>query len=223
MLALALGYVIAFIIGNLPGVSSDVRQDASTVQTLIVGAFAAELVVKVAVADSRFEYLRTHWLDVIIVLVPFLRPLRLLVVLPFLARAMVGLNRVMSSFRGIYVLVVGLLTVFTGAGLVVIFERHADGPIRSFGDALWWAITTITTVGYGDTYPVTSQGQAVAVVIMIVGITLFGLLTAGIAAYFVEDTSSEEVRKQGDQTELILKKLEILEKAIEELKKDGKS
>lgn len=147
-----------------------------------VALFAAELVIKVAVAERRWAYLRAHWIDVLIVVVPFLRPLRALRVLrllPFLARGALGLRRVMGPYRGAYVLVIGLGAVLVSAALVAIFEQDADGSIPGFGDALWWAATTVTTVGYGDKFPVTPEGRAVAVFLMIIGIALFGMLTAG--------------------------------------------
>ena len=75
--------------------------------------------------------------------------------------------------------------VYLGAVGVLDSERDAHGAnITSFGDALWWASTTISTFGYGDRYPVTTQGQVIAVGLMIVGIGLLGLLTAGFAAWF---------------------------------------
>ncbi len=119
MLILAFVYVVAFVVSYIRAVPLEIRQDARFVEDLVIVAFAAELILKVAVADRRFEYLRHRWLDMIIVVVPFLRPLRLLVVLPMVARALVGLNRLMSSYQGAYALLAGLLTVFTGAGLIL--------------------------------------------------------------------------------------------------------
>jgi voltage-gated potassium channel len=182
--------------------------------------FAAELAVKVALADRRLEYLRSRWLDVVIVLLPFLRPLRVLFILPFLMRAIVGVERILGAYRAAYVLVVGILTVLTGAGLVQLFEDRAGGPIQSFGDALWWAVTTITTVGYGDTYPVTAGGKVVAALVMLIGIALFGLLAAGIAAYFVERAEEEGERKQAEKIDDILKRLdeqEVRDKKVDRL------
>ncbi len=220
MLLLALSYLPVFIIGYLPQLPASVREAAEFAEYAIIAAFAAELVVKVAVAERKLYYLRTHWLDVVIVLVPFLRPLRFLRVvriLPFLARSAVGLRTIMGPYRGAYVIVVGLLSVLVAAALVTIFERGAGGSIRGFGDALWWAATTITTVGYGDVAPITPEGRAVAVFLMVVGIALFGVLTAGVAAYFVKGSEEPE---QGITTADLMAKLEALEVRIEEMSRE---
>ena len=86
MLVLAIAYVPVFIVEYLPDVPLEMRQDADIVQWTIVAAFAVELLVKVSVADRRLAYLRSHWPEVLIVMLPFLRPLRVLLVLPFLTR-----------------------------------------------------------------------------------------------------------------------------------------
>src|SRR4029453_7322878 len=87
-------------------------------------------------------------------------------------------------------------------------DRRGDGvgvrawqPRRQHGhtDALWWAVTTITTVGCGDRFPMSSAGRAVAVVLMIAGIAMFGVITATIAAYFVEQKAEEDVAGRLDQ------------------------
>ncbi|HET8766046.1 MAG TPA: potassium channel family protein, partial [Pedococcus sp.] len=78
-------------------------------------------------------------------------------------------------------------------------ERGAEGAnITTFGDALWWSATTVTTVGYGDRYPVTGQGRIVAVALMVTGIALLGVITAAIASWFVEKVS--EVQAAEDRT-----------------------
>ena len=158
MLVLALLYIPAFVIGYLPNASPSTRASAAFAENVIVAIFAAELVVKVAFAEGKLKYLRSHWLDVAIVLVPFLRPLRLfrvLRLLPFLARGGAGMRRVMGPYHGAYALLIGLASVLLSAVLMLVFERGGDGSIKDFGDAIWWASTTVTTVGYGDTFPVT--------------------------------------------------------------------
>ncbi len=219
MLLLAIAYLPAFVIGYLPNASAETRSTAAFAENIIIALFAAELVVKVAVAERRLAYLRSHWIDVVIVLVPFLRPFRLLRILrlaPFLARGAAGLRQIMGPYRGAYVLTIGLMAVLMSAVLVALFERGGDGSIKGFGDALWWAATTVTTVGYGDKFPVTAEGRAVAVFLMVIGIALFGTLTAGIAAYFVQGDAAPE---KGVTTEELMEKLKDLEELVWELRK----
>ena len=61
----------------------------------------------------------------------------------------------------------------------------AKGNITTFSDALWWAVSTITTVGYGDHYPVTTAGRAIGIALMIVGVGIFGVVAASAAAWFI--------------------------------------
>lgn len=74
-----------------------------------------------------------------------------------------------------------------------------NSNIDDIGDALWWAVTTITTVGYGDRYPVTAVGRLVAAALMVFGIALLGVLTASIAAWFVRVVQESDGR-DGDRT-----------------------
>jgi voltage-gated potassium channel len=172
--------------------------------------FAFELLVKTYLAPDRRRYLLTHWLDVVTVLVPFLRPVRLLglVVLGvrFWAEARTVLRRRTMGVIGIG----SLVAVGVSAQLVYLVERGGEGPIQSFPDALWWAAATITTVGYGDVFPKTPTGRAAAVVLMLIGISLFGLLTARVAAFFVE---TEDRRDQPGNAE-ILERLDRLERLL---------
>jgi voltage-gated potassium channel len=91
--------------------------------------------------------------------------------------------------RGLFrVLLAAVGLLFLGAWLVLLFEKNAVGSnIHSYHDALWWAVVTVTTVGYGDRFPVTEGGRAVAVVLMLVGIGLIGVLTATVASFFVAE------------------------------------
>jgi voltage-gated potassium channel len=89
----------------------------------------------------------------------------------------------------------------TAAGLMAEFERaSATANIHGFGDALWWAFTTVTTVGYGDRFPTTAAGRGLGVMLMVAGISAFGVLTAAVAAYFVYDKDDDT----SEQTALML-------------------
>lgn len=132
----------------------------------------------------------THKLDLLLIALPMLRPLRLLrlVVLgATAARATVGVRRDLARPGFQSFLLVAVTIVAVGAGLVYLLERDAaastfEGP----ADALWWALVTATTVGYGDHYPVTAAGRGVAVLLMLLGIGVFSVVTANVAAYSVE-------------------------------------
>ena len=155
--------------------------------------FAVDYGVRLTLATDRRAFIRQHIPDLLVVLLPALRPLRLL--------RLLSVARLIAQ-RSRRLLLGNLLRLVTGAGALLVyiaavgvlnFERPAkNANITTFGDALWWACTTITTVGYGDRFPVTWQGRGIAVVLMIVGIALLGILTAGIAAWFVQASSREE-------------------------------
>ena len=134
-----------------------------------------------------------HLIDFAIVTLPLLRPLRLvrLLILIELLQKAIG-----DAFRGrivVYTVSGVLLLIYTGSLAVFDKERFLPGAtINSFGKALWWSITTVTTVGYGDVYPITNTGRIIAVLLMIGGISLVGVVTAALASWIIERVSEEE-------------------------------
>ena len=156
-------------------------------------AFLLDYLVRVFAARDRRAYFTRHLLDLLIVALPALRPLRLLR-LVILFRV---LNRkAAASLRGrvpVYVTVSAGTLVVCAALAVLDAERNSPGSnIKSFGNALWWAVTTVTTVGYGDHFPVTVQGRFVAAGLMIGGVALIGVVTASFAAWFIDRVRVEE-------------------------------
>ncbi|WP_052462619.1 potassium channel family protein [Nigerium massiliense] len=90
------------------------------------------------------------------------------------------------------------LLAFVGALAVLDAEREfPGGNITTFGDALWWAFTTMTTVGYGDLYPITTMGRFVAVGLMLGGIAILSTVTAAISSWMVERVRDEVSREAG--------------------------
>jgi voltage-gated potassium channel len=180
---------------------------ASVANWGIWAVFAAELVFVLVVAPRKRAAFRAHWLDVAIVVVTvplygrLLASLRLvrLVRLMRLARAAVVISRALQAERrltsyGMFRFV-ALATVFLVviAGAVQVEVDSKD--FTSFWDGVWWAVVTVTTVGYGDIYPHTVAGRIVAIILMLTGIGFLAVLTATVASYFVkadrQDESSE--------------------------------
>ena len=164
--------------------------------------YAAEYLVRLYLSPSRSHFVAHHLVDLAVVVLPVLRPLRALRLLRLftLSRAAVVLINAFTRVRGIlthrglhFVLMGVTGIVVVGSGVELAFEQHAHGAnIHNFGESLWWAIVTVTTVGYGGNYPVTTGGRCVAVVLMLVGIGLIGSLSATVASYFVEEKADEE-------------------------------
>jgi len=116
----------------------------------------------------------------------------------------------------IQVVAIAAIIVFVGAVGMLDVERNAPGSnIHTFGDALWWALSTVTTVGYGDKFPVTGQGRLIGAVVMITGIAVLGVVTASVAGWFVDNLQTierEEAKTSGDAERLAASLAEVLER-----------
>ncbi len=163
----------------------------------IWGVFMLDYVARLYLAPHRWHWFVRHLIDFAIVTLPLLRPLRLvrLLILIELLQKAIG-----DAFRGkivVYTVSGVLLLIYTGSLAVFDKERDLHGAtINSFGKALWWSITTVTTVGYGDVYPITNTGRVIAVLLMIGGISLVGVVTAALASWIIERVAEEETAIQ---------------------------
>jgi voltage-gated potassium channel len=171
------------------------------------GLFVVDLIVRLVLADQRLRYLVRHWYDVLVVVLPLLRPLWLLRLIPML---MVLNRRAQTRLHGrvaIYVAGGAALLAFCAALAVLDAERsNPDANITDFGDAIWWAITTMTTVGYGDEFPISGLGRLVAFGLMVGGITLLGTVSATLASWLVETVAAE--KEQAEDLQAMVRRLE---------------
>jgi voltage-gated potassium channel len=226
MLLLALAMIPLLAVPAMLSLSPDTEEMLVRVEWVIWAAFAADLSIRTYLAPRRARYLLAHWFDVLIVVLPFLRPLRIArsvrVVRALTALRLVGpVARVVVSARSVLsrhglhwaILVCGVLFVASAAS-VTYFERGGEGSIKDFPTALWWAAVTITTVGYGDTFPVTPEGRGVGIFLMFVGIALFSLITANIAAFFMESDAKAEGPSLAD----VMARLDSIEAQLGELR-----
>lgn len=160
-------------------------------------SFALDYLVRMVLSRHRAAFVRHNVLDLLVVALPILRPLRLLRLVTLLS----VLNRhAGGSLRGqvaVYVTGGAALVLFVSSLAVLDAERdQPEASIQSFDDALWWAMTTVTTVGYGDQFPVTPTGRFVAVGLMLAGIALLGVVTASFASWLIEKVQEVEEDSQ---------------------------
>jgi voltage-gated potassium channel len=185
------------------GLSHPWARACAVVTWAVWAVFAVDYVVRLVTAGDRPRWFVRHLLDLAVIALPILRPLRLLRLVTLLR----VLNRSASdSLRGrvaIYVAGGSLLLAFVAALAELDAERAAPGAnITGFGDALWWACTTMATVGYGDRYPVTGTGRLVAVLLMVGGIALLGTVTATLASWLIEHVRGEEQEQVSELVDL---------------------
>ena len=204
LLLLAVAFLVAYAWPVLdPGLDPDLESVLVAASWTVWVAFALDFVARLHLAEKRSRYAVQHWYDVVLIAAPMLRPLRLLRLLAF-ARI---LNRsAMGSLAGrVSIYVAGAAVMSVGLGTLAMLDAEQDEPganITTAGDALWWAVTTVTTVGYGDHYPVTTAGRFVAVALMVVGISVVGALTAVIASWLIENVRQSERRERRERPDL---------------------
>ena len=153
--------------------------------------YGIDIAIRSTLAPRHLHYALTHPLALISVVLP---PVR--VIFSFrLVRSMFRRGH-LSRF-----LVAAAVLVLNGAVIVYLFERHAPGSnIHTLGDAVWWSFCTVTTVGYGDFYPVTTWGRITACFIMGTGLLTLAVITAQVASSFVGQGSSRDRPAPKDET-----------------------
>jgi voltage-gated potassium channel len=170
---------------------------------VIWAIFAVELAVVLVVADRKLAAVRAHWLEaaIVVLTVPLLgaalawlrlgRFLRLARFGVVIARAIQSERR-LSSGDSLRIAAVLTATVIVVAGAAQ--HTFAAGEFATYWDGVWWAVVTVTTVGYGDLYPKTVEGRVVGIAVMLVGIGFLSIFTAAIASRFVrEDSATDEI------------------------------
>ncbi len=155
------------------------------VLVIIWAMFVVDYMMRLVLTTNRLQWFVRHLHLLAIVILPFFRPLYLIRLV-----SLVGLLSKASAFRGqvtMYLVTASSMLILIASVAILDVEQDAPGAlITSFGDAIWWAFVTITTVGYGDLFPVTTAGRLVAAGLMVAGIALLGSVTATFASWFVE-------------------------------------
>ncbi len=217
MLALALLFLVVYsfqvIWRTIPETLSEWLGYANYTIWLL---FLIDLVIRLWLADHRWQLIRKNPIDVISVVLPALRPLRAL-------RVFTAGQSLLSSKSGL--VQAGQAIVFTAALLVYIGAlalldvegSHPEAVVQNFGDAIWWAMVTVTTVGYGDLYPVTPEGRFVAGALMVVGISVLGAVTATAASWFIRTGDEAAGEIEGHDQKILAANQQMLADKIDAL------
>lgn len=210
----ALAFLAAYAIPILePDAPAAVKTACRTTVWVTWALLAIDVAVRFISASSKKAFLRHYWLDVAAVILPMLRPLRLLQLVLLVSFLQRHIGHSFIGRVGVYVGGVIGLTAFVASLAVLDVERqHPDGNIQTYEDSLWWVATTLSTVGYGDHYPVTTEGRSIAAALMIVGLALLGVVTAAMATWLIAQVREIEEESEARQEESeALQRADVLE------------
>jgi voltage-gated potassium channel len=197
VLILSIIALICLVVVTLFPISSEVSKLLKYFDYFLCAFFFCEFLYQLITVNNKKEYLRWGWIDLlssipVIDTFRFARVIRIIRIIR-IVRAFKSIkeflnhiyfNRAKGALSSIMILAF-LILIFSSIAILQV-ENTTNGNIKTAEDAIWWAYTTITTVGYGDKYPVTSEGRLIAMFLMTFGVGMFGTMTAYISSLFIK-------------------------------------
>lgn len=221
MLVLCVYAIAALALNTVLSFDEQTRRVIDIADTTICALFFIDFLLNVIKAPNKWQYLYTWgWIDLLssIPSIDILRAGRAARILRiFRVLRAVRATKIIATFilerrkesAFMAATLVSILMIILGSLSVLHFEKGIPSAnIQTAEDAIWWAVVTMTTVGFGDKYPVTMEGRTIAAMLMICGVGLFGMFSGFIASWFL---SPEKVKEEND--------FDIIRKDIEELKR----
>ena len=218
-------YVLGALLAQtvLP-ISSEVSLLLERIDTFVCVAFLADFTVRFRRAPSKLAFMKWGWIDLISSIpaydflrwgrmVRVFRILRILRAFGSSRRLVAVLYRNRTKSLALTALLTAFVLVTFSSIAVLVFEDKSESSIRTPFDALWWAISTMTTVGYGDKVPATVEGKIVAMILMVTGVGLFGVLTGLFARLFVEP----DLKREDADISALTTEIRLLRERIEKM------
>lgn len=239
LMSLLLSFLSLFVISGLlfMTLEPNTYRILLGLDTLICCLFLFQLTIDLIRSNNRRKYLQSHWID-FVASIPLIEPLRygrLMQIFRVLRIIRSGKevwrllqrNRKEATIASILFLLVMLLTVASTL-IIAVEATDPSANITSTGDALWWAFVTVSTVGYGDYYPVTTVGKVIATVVIICGVGIFGMIS-GLMTSIITTPAHQHHRPKSEDNHQLLeqilhqqqqleKKLEKLEQSVSQIK-----
>ncbi|OCH13243.1 MULTISPECIES: ion transporter [unclassified Aliivibrio] len=221
LMSLILSFLSLIVISSLLFVplEHNSRTMLITLDTIICGLFLFQLSIDFFRSKHKLQYLQDHWID-FIASIPIIEPVRyarifhILRVFRLLRSSQsllkqIQSNRKEATIASILILMVTLISL--GSVFMLMFEgKDPNANIHTAGDAVWWAFVTISTVGYGDHYPVTFAGKVLAVLVIISGVGIFGMISGLITSIITEPSKIEKRKKEQEDRHHRDERLELL-------------
>ncbi|GAB3030701.1 potassium channel family protein [Bowmanella dokdonensis] len=215
--------ICVIILARLP---PDVRHYLVFMDTIICLLFLTHFSYSLATADNRRDYFRTHWID-LLASIPLIEPFRIarfLQVLRVIKLLKQTRHLAFPSLKDriqatLATMMVTLVLLIGAAGLSIYLIEH-DLPganIKSAEDAIWWSLVTISTVGYGDYYPVSTAGRLVSMLLIISGVSLFGVISGYIASFFITPEEKDQLAVQNHRITNLQKQLDQVQASLEQI------
>lgn len=203
ILLLSLYTVGALAVSTVFKLNPETLSLLNKIDTIICFVFLSDFAVRFYLADNRTVFMRWGWID-LVSSIPMLdvfrwgrliRVIRILRILRGVRSARIIMcslfaHRAKSTF-GVVAMISATLVICSSLAILNA-EDEPESNIKTSGDALWWAATTITTVGYGDKYPITGEGRVIGAILMTAGVGLFGTFTACVASFFIGGHKPQE-------------------------------
>jgi len=229
ILVLSLYVVVAIFVDTVVRLPKEVSRFLGVVDTMICGVFIVDFLIRWYQAENKLAFWKWGWIDLAASipnvdvlrygrLVRILRVFRLLRAVRSTHKilAIILENKIKNLFCSVFLITFLLITASTLA--ILICENDPDSNIKTAGDAVWWSVTTVTTVGYGDKYPVTFEGRIVAMILMFSGVGLFGTFSGLVATYFLgfSGQTNPQITELSKQIALLNEKLDSVLKTKRE-------
>jgi voltage-gated potassium channel len=193
---LALLYLAIYSIEVLGDLPSLLFFDFVVISDIIWAIFIIDFISRFILTQNKLRFLKTNAIELVSLLLPFFRAFRMfrvIIALGFLSRV----GRTLSARINIYVgLILPMLIYICALGVYDAEHKTPGANITQFGDAIWWAFVTIGTIGYGDYYPVTFEGRAIAVLLMIAGLAFVSIITVSVATMFLNRLEYDLTKKK---------------------------
>ena len=197
ILILSLYVLLSLLISTVFQLSGEIKILLNYIDNVICIVFLIDFSIRFKNSDNKLEFMKWGWIDLVasIPSVDFLRAGRLLRLIRLLRvfRALkstkliyehINRNKKQSALTSV-ALISFLMVVFSSIAILQ-FEKDINSNIKTAEDAIWWSYVTITTVGYGDKFPITTEGRIIGAILMTTGVGIFGTFTALVSSWFID-------------------------------------